>query len=83
MRAILTNNKKSDISGFREHANGKEVDFEYEPKVGERFRCLGDGVEFGIRVISTSPVTDVEFIAKDDVYNFKTESGSSYTLELC
>jgi hypothetical protein len=85
MRGILTNNLKSDISGFREQANGKEVDFDFEPAVGERFQCLGEGVEFGIRVISTSPVIDVEFIPEDGggEYNFKTESGSSYTLELC
>ncbi len=78
MKAKLTNITKSSESGFRLHGNDREVDFETLPTIGERFLCSGEGLEFGTRLISTSPVT--RFLGSR--LCFETETGSIYELTL-
>lgn len=78
MIGTLTNLSKARDSGFRQQANGVEVAFENYPTIGERFVCFGEGVEFGTRLVSTSPVVSMSI--KGGVIEFHTESGSIYTL---
>ncbi len=77
-RGILTNLIKSSESEFRKHANSREVEYFTPPTIKERFQCFGEGVEFGMRLISTSPV--IEVTQNENDFTFQTESGSSYHL---
>lgn len=78
MKGILTNISKAADSGFRRQANSVEVVFESYPTVGQRFNCLGKGVEFGVRLVSTSPVERI--VVENGVVQFSTETGSVYKL---
>lgn len=76
---ILTITAKSGESGFREKANGRKVFFTEEPTAGKRFCCWGEGVEFGVRMISTSPILALS--RGEHTLIFNTESGSTYRLD--
>lgn len=49
------------------------------PEVGKRFNMIGQGLEIGFRVITTSPVVEVK--EGDDHFILTTETGSIYKLE--
>ncbi len=51
---------------------------ESPPTPGQPFTVIAPGLEFGTRVVSTSPVLDVECAA----YCFQTESGSVYRVDI-
>lgn len=50
------------------------------PKVGESFVMLSEGLEFGTRMVNTSPVQNIETI--DNKHQLFTESGSLYEVEV-
>lgn len=50
------------------------------PTEGKSFVFFGKGLEFGTRVVNTSPVKIV--LQKDDEYILHTESGSIYQVNL-
>lgn len=54
--------------------------FEEFPKVGEPFRILGKGLEFGTRIIHTTPITEI-LEEKEDLIVFKTLN-STYRVSL-
>jgi hypothetical protein len=82
MKGILTQLLKSPKSGLRTPRTDIEVAFKDLPRVGERFACFGEGIDFGLRWISTSPVTKVRKTGPgfSHVLEFFTSSGSVYRL---
>lgn len=49
------------------------------PELNKSFTMFGAGIEFGHRMVTTSPVQNIEFL--DDVVRFNTMN-SSYQLEI-
>ncbi len=82
MRGTLTLQNKSTESEFRNQFSGVEVFYQHCPQLGERFECYGEGVEFGTRFISTSPVVEIKTTISEGALRFKTNSGSIYKLEI-
>ena len=49
------------------------------PRIGRSFQLVGKGLEFGSRLVTTSPVRGIG--VEDDHLILETESGSLYQLE--
>lgn len=79
VNATLTQLKKSEESELRTPGVPIPVIYKVPPKVGQRFVCAGEGLNFGTRLISTSPV--VVLIASRGLITFHTHSGSQYELK--
>lgn len=77
-KGTLTQTHKSAESGLRTPGKSFPVVYGKEPIRGERFNCAGEGLEFGTRLVSTSPV---RFISRGkERLIFTTETGSTYEL---
>lgn len=51
------------------------------PNIGQQFRMTGVGLEFGTRMVNTSPVVSFTENTETGAREITTESGSVYLLE--
>jgi hypothetical protein len=65
------------IGGSKLRTDSVDGEATYPPMVGRCFEMSGQGLDFGTRLVSTSPVVEVSGDGK-----FTTESGSVYHIEL-